>query len=384
MPVPRARPAAPPPAAGAAVRRVEVADFRSHAAFALDLEARPVALTGPNGVGKTNLLEAVSMLAPGRGLRRARFAAMARDGTAGWTVAAEVETGGRSVRLGTGWTADGGRRVRIDGGEAASGRLAEILSVQWLSPSMDGIFNDTPSARRRFLDRLVAGTDPGHLARATAWERAARERRGILERDGADSWLRPVERAMGEAAVRLAASRLEGAARLGAALAERTGPFPAAELEVRGAVESLLGGLGPDGAAERLADSFARERDGDLRSGRTASGPHRSDLFVRHRARGEDAARCSSGEQKALLVSIALAAARVESARRGAPPLVLLDEACAHLDARRRDALAGELGALGVQAWLTGTDEDLFRAFRDAQPVRMRPVRVASRREESR
>ncbi len=362
----------------AGVEQIELSDFRNHAAFRLAPEARAIALVGPNGTGKTNLLEAISMLAPGGGLRRARLAELAREGEGRWSVSTILRAGGETLRVGTGWERNGRRRVRIDGVDANNRQLGDLVSVHWLVPTMDGIFNASPSARRNFLDRLIAGTDPSHVSLATAWGRHARERREILERGGEDSWLRPVERAMAEAAVRLAKSRMTGVERLSVSLARPTGRFPAADVEVRGEVEGLIAELGEEPATERLEEIFCNRRDTDLRVGRTTSGPNRSDFLVRHRAWGTDAARCSSGEQKALLVSLALAAARIETERRGEPPVVLLDEVFAHLDLQRRVALADELEGLGAQVWLTGTDAEPFEGFRELQRVSIRAVRVAA------
>ncbi len=362
----------------AALTRVELHDFRNHARLVLDLQPCSLAVTGPNGVGKTNLLEAVSLLAPGRGLRRARPADLARDRTDGWRLGFELRFGDGSVRVGTGWSRGCRRRVRIDGVEAPSTLgLGDLLAVHWLTASMDGLFAAGVSARRRFLDRLVAGMDPAYAAAAAQWERAARQRRELLRQDRTeDRWLESVERAMGEAAAAVAQARLEAVAALAAAMADGSGSFPVPDLAVRGAAERLLLASGPAAAAERLQALWRAGRPGDRLSGRTATGPHRSDLVVRHRSRGVEAARCSTGEQKALLISLVLAAARAETARRGAPPLVLLDEVCAHLDPVRRTALAVELDALGAQIWLTGTEASTFGDFREVQSVALPVVRA--------
>ncbi len=365
--------------AAAALVRVELRDFRNHARLALDLQPCSLAITGPNGVGKTNLLEAVSMLAPGRGLRRARLADMARDGAAGWTLGFMLRIdGARTLRIGTGWARGGKRRVRVDGEEAASTlRLGDVLAVHWLTAAMDGLFNAGASVRRRFLDRLVAGMNPGHTVLVANWERASRQRRELLKLGRLeDAWLESVERAMAEAAVAVAHARLAAVSVLGEAVADGAGSFPAADIEVRGAVERLLESAGAGAAPERLQAMWRAARPADQASGRTSAGPHRSDLVVRHRNRGMEAARCSTGEQKALLISLVLAAVRVETGRRGTPPLVLLDEVCAHLDPQRRAALAAELDALGAQIWLTGADASSFRDFRHVQPVPLKAVRA--------
>ncbi len=362
----------------AALLRVELHDFRNHARLVLDAQPCSLAITGPNGVGKTNLLEAVSMLTPGRGLRRARLADMARDGTTGWTLGFVLQTGAGTVRIGTGWSRSNKRRVRIDGLEAASTlELGGFLAVHWLTVAMDGLFHAGASARRRFFDRLVAGMNPAYVAKVASWERASRQRRELLKLDRTDDrWLESVERAMGEAAAAVARARLDAVTVLEAAIADGTGSFPAADLEVRGLVERLVQTSGPAAAIERLQALWRAERSRDQVSGRTATGPHRSDLAVRHRNRGMEAGRCSTGEQKALLISLVLAAVRAETARRGAAPLVLLDEVCAHLDPMRRAALAAELEALGAQIWLTGTDPGSFSDFHHVQPVPLPAVRA--------
>ena len=362
----------------AALTRVELSDFRNHVRCVLDLEPCSLAITGPNGVGKTNLLEAVSLLAPGRGLRRARFGDMARDHASGWTLSFVLQAGKGATRIGTGWIRGAKRRVRIDGVEAPNTlRLGEALAVHWLTVAMDGLFNGGASVRRRFLDRLVSGMNPGHAALVANWERASRQRRELLRQGRLeDVWLDSIEQTMGDAATEVAQARLAAVAMLGEAVADGVGSFPIADLEARGTVERLLDTHGADSVSERLQARWRQARPGDQAAGRTSTGPHQSDFVVRHRNRGIEAARCSTGEQKALLISIVLAAVRVETERRGAPPLVLLDEVCAHLDPLRRSALAAELEDLGAQIWLTGTDSDSFRDFRNVQPVPLKAVRA--------
>ncbi len=364
--------------AAVSVVRIELGDFRNHARLTLDLAPCSLAITGPNGVGKTNLLEAVSMFAPGRGLRRARLAEMAREGTAAWTASMLLDAGGQTLRIGTGWSRGAKRRVRIDGVEAENTLcLGKVLAVHWLTAAMGGLFDGSASARRRFLDRLVSGMNPDHAVMVAKWVRASRERSELLQKDPLqNAWLDSVERTMADAAVGVAQARLDAVAVLQKAVADGVGAFPAAGLEVRGRVERVLAAEGAAGASQQLRALWRTARDADQASGRTALGPHRSDLAVVHRNRGVAAARCSTGEQKALLVSMVLAAVRVETARRGAPPLVLLDEICAHLDSRRRTALARELEALGAQIWLTGTDASTFSVFRDVQPVPLSTIRT--------
>ncbi|MDE2166021.1 MAG: DNA replication/repair protein RecF [Alphaproteobacteria bacterium] len=354
----------------AAVARLVLTDFRGYARARLTIDAGVVVLTGPNGAGKTNLLEAISFLAPGKGLRRARLSEIDRRGGGVWALAATVANPAGEFDIGTGRDAaseSGERRhLRIDGAPAKSQRnLLERLSIAWLTPAMDRLFADAASGRRRFLDRLVTGFDPGHWSRLLAYERAMRERARLLREGVTDpSWLKALEEVMAETGVALAAARLESVAHLAGACAEAPGPFPRVGLAIEGTVEAWLGAM-PALAAEEafrgaLHDSRAIDRD----SGVTQTGPHRSDLLARHLGTGEVAGLCSTGEQKALLIAIVLAYARLIAARRDAAPVLLLDEVTAHLDAARRSALFQALRALGAQCWLAGTDTALFTELR--------------------
>ena len=365
-PMPRAADAAP----AAAVARLVLTDFRGYARARLTVDAGVVVLTGPNGAGKTNLLEALSFLAPGRGLRRARLSEIDRRGGGAWALAATVTNPAGEFDIGTGRDAEsesGERRhLRVDGAPAKSQQeLSERLGIAWLTPAMDRLFADAASGRRHFLDRLVTGFDPGHWSRLLAYERAMRERARLLREGVTDaSWLKALEEIMAETGIALAAARLEAVARLAGACAEAPGPFPRAGLALEGTVERWLDTM-PALAAEEafraaLHDARALDRD----SGVTQVGPHRSDLLARHLGTGEAAPLCSTGEQKALLIAIVLAYARLVAARRGAAPILLLDEITAHLDVARRNALFQSLRALGAQCWLAGTDAALFAELR--------------------
>lgn len=338
--------------------------FRCYASVRLMPDARPVVLAGPNGAGKTNLLEAVSLLAPGRGLRRARLAEMDRHGDAGgWGVAATVATPDGDVEIGTGREAEGERRVvRINGEPARSQTaLADFVSALWLTPDMDRLFREGAAARRRFLDRLVFGFDPAHAGRVTAYEQAMRERARLLaEGNRDDTWLSALEDTMAGRGVAIAAARLDMVQRLTRALAAATGPFPGVALTVEGSVEKWLGS-GPALAAEdRLRDELRDARRHDTQTGTTSAGPHRSDLRARHVTKDMPADYCSTGEQKAMLIAIVLAEARLQAAERGVAPLLLLDEVAAHLDEERRSALFDVICGLPGQTWMTGTDASLF------------------------
>ncbi len=353
---------------GLAVVRLRLGEFRSYETLDLALGPESVVLTGPNGAGKTNLLEALSFLAPGRGLRRARLGDVGRwQAEAGWSVFAEIAAGGQRRRLGTGLAEDGGRSrrvARIDGEGATPAAFSELLSVQWLTPAMDRLFVDAPSGRRRFLDRLVFGQDPAHARRVAAYERAQRERARLLRRGGGDPvWLATLEARLAAEGVAIAVARQLCVAALGRALGITGGPFPAARLAITGDLENLLASLPALEVEQRMAGALASGRRAEADGMAAALGPHRSDLEVVHGDSGTPAAACSTGEQKALLISIVLANARLDAARRGRPPILLLDEIVAHLDGVRRAALFAELEALGAQAWMTGTDRALFGAM---------------------
>jgi DNA replication and repair protein RecF len=394
--------AAQAPTPGLYVQRLHLTAFRNYAQAGLESDGRPVVLTGPNGAGKTNLLEAVSFLAPGRGLRRAGLSDVERHpGAQGrgqeasaavpasqpWAVAARVITPDGPRDLGTGRdpTADGRERraVKIDGDFVGSQQaLGEIVAVTWLTPQMDRLFQDSPGGRRRFVDRLVYGIDPAHAGRVNAYEHAMRERARLLRGDRAPdpAWLSVLEQRMAERGVAIAAARRQLIDRLASASASGGGPFPKADLGLSGDLETWFDELSALDAEEKMTAALTDARGRDAETGGAAYGPHRADLVARHVDRDLPAELCSTGEQKALLISIVLAHARLLAAERGFAPLVLLDEVAAHLDAERRAALFDELVALGAQPWLTGTDPELFAGlhgraqFFEVQAARITPV----------
>lgn len=360
------------------VNRLDLTSFRNYAALRLDVGPSPVVLTGANGAGKTNLLEALSFFAPGRGIRKASLPDVARlmDGVSasGWAVAAQITGPDGIVALGTGLEArpEGGaarRAVRIDG-EPARGQaaFAEHLCVVWLTPDMDRLFMEGGTARRQFVDRMVYGFDAEHARRLATYEQAMRGRQRLLRDNVGDTaWLAAEEETMAATGVALAAARREVVARLDAAIAAeeelREEPFPRASLAFEGEVESWLDAGPALEAEDRLREVLAQGRARDGEAGRALHGSHRSDLVVRHRGKNMPAALCSTGEQKALLIAIVLAHAQLLGLARGSTPVILLDEVAAHLDEGRRAALAERILALGAQAWLTGTDTSLFEAF---------------------
>jgi DNA replication and repair protein RecF len=356
----------PRQAARLAVRRLALLDFRGYAQLRLETDPRPVVLTGPNGAGKTNLLEAISFLAPGRGLRRARLGEVDRSGGAGpWSVMAHLEAPGGAVEIRTGRTQDCERERRtlqIDGSDALSqAALAEVVAVVWLTPAMDRLFLDGAGERRRFLDRLVVSSDPAHAAQLARYAHTLRQRAGLLRAGRVDpSWLGALERQIAAAGVAVAAARRETVRGLAAALIEPPMGFPQPELALAGQVEAWLGELPALDAEERFAEALAAARRQDAEIGITAIGPHRSDLLVHDRASGRPARDCSTGQQKALLVGLILAEARLRATAGERQPILLLDEVAAHLDAARRAGLFEALCAFGPQTWLTGTDAATF------------------------
>jgi DNA replication and repair protein RecF len=356
--------------------RLVLTDFRNYREARLALDTAPVVLSGANGAGKTNLLEALSLFAPGRGLRRARLSDLDRrgpDGAAtgrGWAVAATFDTPRGTLRLGTGRDPGGSerRQVRIDGEPAKSqAALGERLGILWLTPAMDRIFLEGPGGRRRFLDRLVLGLDPAHGGRVAAYEEAMRERSRLLRDGPADAaWLAALEEVMAKEGVAAAAGRRETADRLDRACAAAQGPFPRARLSLLGAIEEGLAARPALAVEEEFAAALRQSRAADAALGGATIGPHRTDLAVTYAEKGIAAASASTGEQKALLVAILLAQAGLQREIRGEAPLLLLDEVAAHLDESRREALFAALLGLEGQVWLSGTDAALFAPLRRA------------------
>jgi DNA replication and repair protein RecF len=347
------------------VSRLTLTDFRSYASALIEPGPGFVLLHGENGAGKTNLLEAVSLLTPGRGLRGAPLGEMARqDGSGGFAVASRI--GETDIGTGTQPTAPERRQVRINGAPASVNSLGEWLSILWLTPAMDRLFTGSASDRRRFLDRLVLALEPGHAHHSSRYEAAMRSRNKLLAEENWDeAWLASLELAMGEHGTAIGEAR----ARTVAALGERLEQAP--EDEFARAAIALEGWSGGD-----LAAALQRSRKRDAAAGRTTEGPHRQDLAVVHRAKHMPAGRSSTGEQKALLLGIVLAHAELVAERRGAPPILLLDEVAAHLDPRRRAALFARLEGRG-QVWMTGTEAALFDGIGEASRFLVQPGEVA-------
>lgn len=339
--------------------------FRSHKSARLALDGRPIAIHGPNGAGKTNILEAISLLSPGRGLRRAKSDEIARAPEhLGWKVAGILHSLGQIHEVETRADHGANRSVSIDGKTAAQIALGRIARIVWLIPAMDRLWIEGAEGRRRFLDRMTLSFVPSHAEVSVAYEKAMRERNRLLKDMVRDAmWYGALEAQMAEAGAAIIANRAATIARLQLAMRASETSFPTADLSIEG---DLIDG------ADALRDALDRSRPSDLRAGRTLTGPHRADMSALYTAKGVEAKQCSTGEQKALLISLILANARALSEDFGAAPIILLDEVAAHLDANRRAALYDEITALGAQAWMTGTGPELFEELGDrAQHVEL-------------
>lgn len=343
---------------GLAIETLTLTHFRSHRATRLAFDGRPVAITGPNGAGKTNILEAVSLLSPGRGLRRAAAEDLARkpEGV-GWKIGATVHGLAAAHELET-WAEPGEpRQVRIDGKAATQASLGRVLRVLWLVPAMDRLWIEAAEGRRRFLDRMTLSFFPEHAEQTLIYEKSMRDRNRLIRDQVSDAhWYAALEAQMAEAGEQITGHRRAALARIAAA-ADPASAFPSADLTL----------TGPEGAEEPvdLALALAEGRRRDIAAGRTLVGPHRADLSARYAAKDIPADQCSTGEQKALLISLILANARALQQDLGRAPILLLDEVAAHLDEQRRAALYDEVCALDAQALMTGTEADLFTALGD-------------------
>ena len=339
---------------GLSITALTLSQFRSHRAGGVVFDGRPVAISGPNGAGKTNILEAISLLSPGRGLRRAASGDLARlPVSIGWKVQAEVRgLGGSSHKVET-WAEGGGpREVRIDDKATSQTALGRILRILWLVPAMDRLWIEGAEGRRRFLDRMTLSFMPDHAEASLTYEKAMRDRNRLLKEGASDPhWYAALEAQMAEAGAQIMANRHAALARLVLAQHGADTAFPQADLAL----------VAPDGEeADDLALALSQGRRRDMAAGRTLVGPHRTDLQAVYRAKAQPADQCSTGEQKALLISLILANARALAQDLGQPPVLLFDEVAAHLDAARRGALYDEICSLGAQAILTGTEPALF------------------------
>ena len=344
--------------------RLSLSHFRSHKRAKLDLDGRPVAIYGPNGAGKTNILEAVSILSPGRGLRRASSEDMTRRPEAlGWKVSADLTSLGQHHEI-EAWSEGGAsRQTKIDGKTAAQIALGRIGRVLWLIPAMDRLWIEGAEGRRRFLDRATLSFEPMHAQSVLTYEKAMRERNRLLKDMVRDAhWYAALESQMAEAGAQIHRNRTDALTRLCDAQDAGQTAFPTANLTLSHADPACDAPKDPDA----LLAAFAGNRQRDMAAGRTLIGPHRADLGAIFAAKDVPAKDCSTGEQKALLISLILANARALAADFGAPPILLLDEVAAHLDSDRRAALYDEITALGAQAFMTGTGIELFEELGQA------------------
>lgn len=359
------------------VERLSLANFRNYDVLTMDLGPEPVVLAGANGSGKTNILEAVSLLAAGQGLRGALFPDLARAGGDGnWSVAARVHTELGAIDIGTGLQGGQsaertGRIVRIDGeAKSGSGVLADYVEMVWVTPATDGLFTGAATDRRRFLDRLILCFDPGHRTRAGKFERAMSQRNRLLS-DGitAGPQIDGLEIIMAEMGIAFAAARAEAVAALCGVIETRKvrdpeSPFPWSRIALEGDIDRDLAIRPAVDVEDSYIARIRKVRERDRAAGRALDGPHRTDLLVTHGPKAMPAKLCSTGEQKSLLLGLVLAHAELVRERRdGIAPILLLDEVTAHLDEHRRAALFAELLRLGTQAWMTGTDDQAFEAL---------------------
>lgn len=352
---------------------LQLTDFRNYSSANVPIGPRHAVFSGENGAGKTNILEALSLLSPGRGLRRANYADMVRAGAEhGFAIHADLQTGEGTVSLGTGNTSEGGgpettRRLRVNGAPAkGADAFLEYLRVVWITPQMDGLFTGPSADRRRFVDRLVLAIDPAHGARVLDYEKSMRARNRLFEDGRQDAgWFNAIEAQMAELGVAIAAARVEIINLLNDLMEHlpQDSPFPRAALKLDGTLEAQLSSITAVEVEEAYRASLNTNRAVDRQAGRTLEGPHRSDLAVKHQPKQMEAALSSTGEQKALLIGIILSHARLVSKLTGMPPVLLLDEVAAHLDKGRRQALFEIIDHIGSQAFMTGTDRHLFEGL---------------------
>lgn len=354
--------------------QIKLTNFRNYETLNLNLDQRHVVLTGENGSGKTNLLEAVSFLSPGRGLRRAAYDNVGRSGSSGaWTVFCELNGPQGCMSVGTGLTQSAmgletQRKIRINGTQVKiADELLDHSRIIWLTPLMDGLFVGPATERRKFLDRLVLAINPAHGRHVASFEKAMRGRNKLLNDDTNDmNWLDAIEAQMAELGTAIAAARVELVSLLSNEIVHNNdpnSPFPDAMLTLEGVLESAQNDMPSSDLEKEYADRLRASRWVDKGAGRTLEGPHRSDLKVSHGPKSMAAKLCSTGEQKALLVGIILAHANLTSQINGFPPILLLDEITAHLDEARRAALFDLIDRLGCQSFMTGTDQQLFNSL---------------------
>jgi DNA replication and repair protein RecF len=347
------------------ISRLKLQDFRGYSALSVDVEPGPLVLTGPNGAGKTNILEAISLLSPGRGLRRAKLEDIKRFSSSlhSWAVVVDLFVPLGEIRIGTGVESSLSEKrvVRVNGASQPQNSLLEWLSVIWQTPQMDRLFIEGASIRRKFLDHLVMGLDPEHARRLHKYEHALRERSRLLKDMKPDSsWVSILEETMARESVAIIASRQEFIKLLNDFCQEGLTTFPKARTQLEGDVERSLERNAALEVEENLQKKLFESRSRDAMMGGAEIGAHQSDFQIYHLDFDRPAGLCSTGEQKALLLSMMMANCRLQKSIRGVTPVLLLDEVVAHLDEQKREALFKEIRALGLQTWMTGTDRGVF------------------------
>ena len=354
------------------IKSLKLINFRSHSDFSLSLSGKPLAIIGDNGAGKTNILEAISLLSPGRGIRNSKFSEMVKDDNSmPWGVNFNILSNGKNYEVSSGLRDNQkGRDIKINSKKVSgSSALPEIILLSWLTPSMDQIFNETPSYRRRFIDRLCAVYEKNHTKNIKIYEKLMAERNSSFKSKVLDNvWLDALENQMSEVSIAIAETRLTFISNLNKVLETNLDPvWPRAHLEIYGFVENLVSSWNSDKAKEMLCNEFKNNRERDFFSKRTNEGVHRSDLLVNEKNKKIQAKKCSTGEQKSLLMGIILSHLELVSSFKSRYPVLLLDEVLAHFDKIRRKSFFKQIQEIGSQIIMTGTDISVFEELGDLE-----------------
>tara|TARA_B100000035_G_scaffold170232_1_gene145205 strand:+ start:706 stop:1863 length:1158 start_codon:yes stop_codon:yes gene_type:complete len=354
------------------IKSLKLINFRSHSDFSLSLSGKPLAIIGDNGAGKTNILEAISLLSPGRGIRNSKFSEMVKDDNSmPWGVNFNILSNGKNYEVSSGLRDNQkGRDIKINSKKVSgSSALPEIILLSWLTPSMDQIFNETPSYRRRFIDRLCAVYEKNHTKNIKIYEKLMAERNSSFKSKVLDNvWLDALENQMSDVSIAIAETRLTFISDLNKVLETNLDPvWPRAHLEIYGFVENLVSSWNSGKAKEMLCNEFKNNRERDFFSKRTNEGVHRSDLLVNEKNKKIEAKKCSTGEQKSLLMGIILSHLELVSSFKSRYPVLLLDEVLAHFDKIRRKSFFKQIQEIGSQIIMTGTDISVFEELGDLE-----------------
>ena len=354
------------------IKSLKLINFRSHSNFSLSLSGKPLAIIGDNGAGKTNILEAISLLSPGRGMRNSKFSEMVKDDNLmPWGVNFNILSEGKNYEVSSGLRDNQkGRDIKINSKKVfGSSALPEIILLSWLTPSMDQIFNETPSYRRKFIDRLCAVYEKNHTKNIKIYEKLMAERNSSFKSKVLDNvWLDALENQMSDVSIAIAETRLTFISDLNKVLETNLDPvWPRAHLEIYGFVENLVSSWNSGKAKEMLCNEFKNNRERDFFSKRTNEGVHRSDLLVNEKNKKIEAKKCSTGEQKSLLMGIILSHLELVSSFKSRYPVLLLDEVLAHFDKIRRKSFFKQIQEIGSQIIMTGTDISVFEEFEDLE-----------------